>query len=296
MSLRFKMNLVLIITLFAGTTLISVITFSGFKSQAESDVLSRAELILNNASAIRLYMSEQLTPLLARQSKRAYLPQSVPAHAVRRSTAQLEERFPYLRYNEASLNPTNPANSATAWEQEIIRGFIDSPDKSRQSGITPAGTHLYLSKPVKVNSESCQGCHGDPADMPLTLRAQFKNSRAFGWKKGQVVAAQFVKIPLNVPLGMAQQAFKPVLGKIILIAVGIGVLTALLLNLIVIQRVQRVSRTANAISLGSTKFGDFNANGSDEIAVLERSFNRMRRSLSNAIDLLEEKTGNYTRM
>ena len=296
MSLRFKMNLALIITLFIGTTLIGVITFSSFKSQAENNVLSRAELMLDNASAIRLYMSEHITPLLARQSKRAYLPQSVPAHAVRRSTAQLEKQFPFLRYNEASINPTNPENKATAWEQEIIRGFIDSPDKAKQTGVTPTGTHLYLSRPVKVNSESCQGCHGDPAAMPLTLRAHYKNSKAFGWKNGQVVAAQFVKIPLSVPLQMAQQSFKPVLGKIILIAVGIAILAALLLNLIVVQRVQRISKTANAISLGSTKFGDFTASGSDEIATLERSFNRMRRSLSNAIDLLEEKTGNYTRM
>ena len=83
-----------------------------------------------------------------------------------------------------------------------------------------------------------------------------------------------------------------------LILVGVFILVAVLLNMflnkLIIRRIKLMSRVANDISLGSGETGEFHYEGSDEVASLAKSFNRMRRSLTSAMDMLEQND-NQTR-
>jgi HAMP domain-containing protein len=56
---------------------------------------------------------------------------------------------------------------------------------------------------------------------------------------------------------------------------------------LVIRPVTRLSRLANRVSLGELKAPAFNATGRDEIGSLARSLTRMRRSLVQAMVMLE---------
>jgi protein-histidine pros-kinase len=51
---------------------------------------------------------------------------------------------------------------------------------------------------------------------------------------------------------------------------------------------KRLGTIADLVSLGNLEAPEFPAEGADEMAVLGQSFNRMRRSLVEAIEMLEK--------
>ena len=61
------------------------------------------------------------------------------------------------------------------------------------------------------------------------------------------------------------------------------VLLNVLLHFFVIRPVAEMSRIANEVSLGKLGLPEYVVRGSDEIALLSASFNRMRRSLEEAL-------------
>jgi nitrogen fixation/metabolism regulation signal transduction histidine kinase len=75
----------------------------------------------------------------------------------------------------------------------------------------------------------------------------------------------------------------------ILLAVFVLIMIILnvLLHYVVIKPVTKVTRIANAVSLGDLDIEEYERKGSDEIAVLSVAFNRMHRSLDSAMRMLE---------
>jgi HAMP domain-containing protein len=59
-----------------------------------------------------------------------------------------------------------------------------------------------------------------------------------------------------------------------------------LLILLVIRPVNQLSNMASSVSLGNSEITEFPVTGKDEIAELSHSFNRMGRSLLEAMKLL----------
>jgi protein-histidine pros-kinase len=68
----------------------------------------------------------------------------------------------------------------------------------------------------------------------------------------------------------------------------IGVALNLMLLAMVIQPVTRLSALADQVSLGKLDVPDFRARAKDEIGVLADSFNRMKKSVVQAMKMLEE--------
>lgn len=68
-------------------------------------------------------------------------------------------------------------------------------------------------------------------------------------------------------------------------------LVNLLLKLTVVNPIQDMSRTANAVSQGKSGAPEFKSKGTGELAVLAASFNRMRRSLDKAMTMLNDGKG-----
>jgi len=97
-----------------------------------------------------------------------------------------------------------------------------------------------------------------------------------------------VSIPLTVPLARAYQA----LFWFMLILVGTFVVTVvmvdLLLRVLVAKPVAEISEMADSVSMGQLDTPEYIRNSRDEIGSLSMSFNRMRRSLQNAMTMLEE--------
>jgi protein-histidine pros-kinase len=255
-------------------------------------VLQEARLMIDQASAVRGYTDREIGPLLADQSKIRFLPQSIPFFAAQSVFRSLHTEYPDYAYKEAALNPTNPADRATDWEADIITQFQHDPSMADlvTTRDTPSGPTLNLARPIKVSEQGCLACHSTPQSAPSSMIDLYGTAHGFGWKVGDVVGAQIVSIPTSFALERAQRLF---LGFIIGLAV-IFLLMLLLLNLLlhffIIRPVQRISAVASEVSLGNLDVPEYQPRGKDEIASLAASFNRMRRSLANALRMLEPTT------
>jgi protein-histidine pros-kinase len=74
----------------------------------------------------------------------------------------------------------------------------------------------------------------------------------------------------------------PFAGFLILLFISVN----LLLNFVVIRPIERMAKTAEAISMGEINTPEYHYRGSDEIGRLAASFTRMHRSLLEAFRML----------
>ena len=63
--------------------------------------------------------------------------------------------------------------------------------------------------------------------------------------------------------------------------------SVLMLSALIIKPIQRMAEAADKVSTGDFSVPEAQAQGKDEISVLGASFNRMRRSLQKAMQMLE---------
>jgi len=62
-----------------------------------------------------------------------------------------------------------------------------------------------------------------------------------------------------------------------------------MLSVLIVRPITRMSVAADKISMGEMDVPEFGEGGSDEVSLLAKSFNRMRRSLEKALSLIDEK-------
>ena len=68
----------------------------------------------------------------------------------------------------------------------------------------------------------------------------------------------------------------------------LGILINLMLHFLVTRPVTRMARHAEEVSLGTLDMPELDDKGKDEVAMLARAFNRMQRSLNNAMKMMTE--------
>ena len=89
MKLLLKFNLIFIIVMALGVAVSGWISRSMLQEQAQQEVLGGARLLMEQASAVRAYTSNQITKLLQEQMKVEFLPQSVPSYSATEVLATL---------------------------------------------------------------------------------------------------------------------------------------------------------------------------------------------------------------
>ena len=90
-----------------------------------------------------------------------------------------------------------------------------------------------------------------------------------------------------VPFERAGRAFQTFMVSLAVVFVIIAIALNLMLYYMVIRPVTSLSRLADQVSLGQLDVPEFTVKRSDEIGVLSGSFNRMRKSLVEAMKMLE---------
>ena len=100
---------------------------------------------------------------------------------------------------------------------------------------------------------------------------------------------QIVSVPMSVAFKKADDIRLLFLGLFLSVFVVLTLLLNLGLGFVVIGPVMRLSRIAEDVSLGKADVPEYERKGSDQIAVLVASFNRMRRSLQEAMRMLSER-------
>ena len=175
----------------------------------------------------------------------------MPGYAATENFGYLRTQFPDYSYKEATLNPTNPRDRAVDWEADIVNAFRNDPKLRQLSGErdSATGKSLYFAQPIRA-SPPCLECHSTPDAAPQPMLARYGSSNGFGWKDGEVIAAQVISLPLSVPLEIARAEFRTVLIYLAIIFVSsLAVLNAVLYFMIARPAAQ-LSDMANRISLG----------------------------------------------
>lgn len=291
MKLLAKFNLMLILLFGIGLLLVSLLSRRFLEDNAGKQIIDQARLMVSSARSTRDYTEEELNPLLEKTPDNAerFLPQTIPFYAATVTFNHLRRDYPDYTYKEAALNPTNPRDRAEEWEADIINTFRNHPDKTEliNKRDTPAGPTIYLAQPI-VAAKGCLECHSTPAAAPPTLLSTYGSSNGFGWKLNEVVGAQIVSVPTEVPLAIAHQAFHTLLLYLSLTFVATLVVIDLGLYFIVIVPLRKLAKAADLVSKGDLSQPEFAVKGKDEIAEVTGSFNRMYVSLIKAMKMLEE--------
>ena len=289
MRLLLKFNLIFVLVFIAGLFASAYVSRDLLQRNAQQEILEHARLTMEKAVAVRSYTIEQIAPLLGTQMKYEFLPQTVPAYSATEVLAKLAKVYPDYTYKEATLNPTNPRDRAVDWEADIVGRFRNQPDQKELVGErdTPLGRALYIARPLRITNAACLACHDTAAAAPKTLVDKYGPNNGFGWKLNEVIGAQVVSVPMAVPLARAERTFHVFMTSLIGIFVAIGVVLNLMLWALVIRPVAQLSKLADRVSLGEMTAPEFKARGRDEIGMLTQSFARMRRSLEQAMRMLE---------
>jgi HAMP domain-containing protein len=290
MGLRLKFNLAIIGALALGFVLAGMALHDLFLANARQEVIQDARIMLEAGNGVRHYTDTEIGPLLGVQQGDRFEKASVPFFAAEAVLRDVRTRFPDYIYKEAALNPTNPTDRATDWEADIINAFRNTPTlaESISERQTPTGPALSLAHPVAVNDQQCLACHSTPSQAPSAMLSAYGPGNGFGWHMNEVIGAQIVSVPEAVPLQKAQRAFVTIAGILAATFVLITSILNLLLHYMVTRPVMMMAAIANDVSLGKENVAEYEPKGRDEIASLAHSFNRMRRSLDHALDMLKD--------
>ena len=289
MGLRLKFNLVLVVVFLAGFAAAGFITRELLQENAREEVLRNARLMMDTALSVRAYTVEQIKPHLDKQLEEVFLPQTVPAYAATETLSHIQKKYRDYGYKEATLNPTNPRDRATDWEADLVQQFRQNVDAkeliSERSAAT--GRMLYIAKPIQISNAACLQCHSVPAAAPASMVKIYGEANGFGWKHNEIVGAQVVTVPMDIPQRNADRAFKTFMASLAGVFVVVFIVLNLMLSWLIVRPIRQMSLAADRISTGDFDVPEFSDGGKDEVAVLGSSFNRMRRSLEKAMQMID---------
>jgi protein-histidine pros-kinase len=289
MGLRLKFNLVLLVVFALGLGVTGYVSYDLLHKNAREEVLRSAGVMMEAALSMRSYTVSQIRPLLPYDPEKFH-PQSVPAYSATEIMTSLRKKYPDYFYKEATLNPTNPRNKAVEWEADIVNAFRGNPERGEISGTrdTPTGPSLYLARPFQIKDKACLSCHTTAAEAPPAMVKIYGPNNGFGWKHLEVIGAQVVSVPMDLPIRNANRAFYTFMLSLSGVFVALFVILNVMMSLLIVRPITRMSEAANEISTGNMEIPEFSERGSDEVSLLAKSFNRMRRSLEKAIELIEK--------
>ncbi len=287
-GIRLKLNLVLLAVAVIGVGLFALISGPFLTEQARQEVLVRSRIMTAAGIGIRQYTSQEVAPLLNHPKADKFDPQAIGAYAAVKSFAVVHNDFPDYNLSVASLNPFNPANRAKDWQADIINELRDNPAKTEVITVreTPTGRVLTLSRPI-IAAQSCLSCHDSPDVAPLAMLAAYGKQNGFGFKLNEVMAIQIVSVPMTVPLENGRKTLYLFMALLAVVFALIILLTNLLMSFSIIRPILRMSQVAGDVSMGKTNVEEYVKGGSDEVASLSVSLNRMKRSVDEAIKLLD---------
>jgi HAMP domain-containing protein len=289
MGLRLKFNLVLLLVFILGLAVTGYLSHELLRKNAKDEVLRNAGVMMEAALSMRGYTNTQIRPLIPHNDS-IFHPQSVPAYSATEIMNALRKKYEDYSYKEATLNPTNPRNKAVEWESDIVNVFRNDPARTEISGIreTPTGQSLYLARPFQITDKGCLSCHNSADQAPPAMVKIYGPNNGFGWKHMEVVGAQIVSVPMSLPIKNADRAFLTFMASLAAVFVILFVILNLMMSALIVRPITQMSKAADEISTGNMAIPEFSEAGKDEVSLLAKSFNRMRRSLEKAIELIEK--------
>ncbi len=290
LSLAAKFNLVFIFVFLVGFIAAGFVADRLLKSNARDETLRTARMLMDSALATRTYTSKQILPLIKPLMTEQFLPQSVPSYSATEHLHALLEKYPAFSYKEATLNPTNLRDRTADWEADVVNELRRQNSTTELIGErdSSTGRSLYIAKPLQIKDGACLTCHSVPEAAPKPMVAIYGPNNGFGWKLNEIVGAQIISVPMEVPMKRATEIWNSFMLSLLGVFAFLFVALNVMVYFFVTRRITRLAQLADEVSMGRFEADEFDAKGSDEVSNLAQSFGRMRTSLASAMRMLEE--------
>jgi HAMP domain-containing protein len=290
MNLKLRFNLVFTLLFVLALGVAGGTVYRLVQANANAEVVRDAQRLMDVAIAVRGYTVDNVKPHLDPLLERHFLPETVPAFAATETLARLAAKQPGYSYKEATLNPTNLRDKPTDWERQIVDRFRAQAGTTELSGEvgTAKGDLFYVARPIKITNPACLACHSTPSAAPSSLIARYGPDHGFGWQMNEIVGAQIVAVPTALPQEKARHLLVTFIGSLVAVFVALFLVLNWLLQRLVVKPVRDVAAAARRVSQGDLSLAEFSETRADEIGTLQKSFNRMRRSLVKAMGMLRQ--------
>lgn len=264
-------------------------------SIATARINNRARGLMETMLAVRQYANEKTTPIIEPmnfEQAQVFLPESVPSYAAKSVFASMQKmtQFKNYRYREAVTHPTNAEDLPTELEAAIIERFKSNPKLQEVSGddINPILPFHYTARPLTVTSASCLRCHATPDQAPISLINAYGPKNGFGWKVGEIIGAQIVKVPMNEIVEKKDEIKKSLLVLIIACLVALALVMFYALDYLLVRPLAKFTVVADSASQSPNSTTFPKSSSVEELNRLQRSLERLRVSLLVAINLVQK--------
>ncbi|GAC1302088.1 MAG: DUF3365 domain-containing protein [Steroidobacteraceae bacterium] len=274
MRIETRIALVTAISFSAAALAAGILSYRIEIRQAQLDINSKAEVLIDAASAVRHYTNDEIAPLFTDTAVTPFLPQQVPAYAAQATMLDLHARYPQFQYHEVSVNPTNANDRASDWEAGLLRQLRADDKLTEVVGERGSGnsSRFFVARPLRVTSAACLRCHSVPAAAPAAMLAKYGSTSGFGWKLGDVTALQIVDVPTAPSRRKAFDSVTVTVGSIAATFALIQVLLSFIIRSQIVRPLALLKETARALSMGS---GPADPDGPP----LPREFDEVRQAL-----------------
>ncbi|BAB73959.1 c-type heme family protein [Anabaena sp. FACHB-709] len=289
-----KFNLLLTIVFIISIVVSGAALSSILQNRAQTEVISKALVLLNTMTSVRQYTQDRVRNLLLPQleTQAAFIPETVPAFSATEVFENLRknEQYQNFFYKEATLNPTNLRDKADSYEAAIVERFRKNPSLPEIASFRtlPEGTVFYIARPLAVKEQSCLQCHSTPEKAPKSQLVTYGSENGFGWQLNEIVAAQIISVPSEEVFNNAQSTWLGIMAFLVVIFAIVVIIINFLIKKTVIQRIRKIENIAQRVSTGDMS-AEFEDKTNDEIGGLAAAFNRMKYSLTIAMDMLNKQ-------
>ncbi|MGB5967978.1 MAG: DUF3365 domain-containing protein [Spirulinaceae cyanobacterium] len=281
---------VLLLLIFLGGMVLSSVALSGaMQSRAENEVVAKAEILMQTMSSVRNYTSNNIKYLLDKHLNWSseFAPETVPAYSAREVFEDFRHQPEYKNflYKEATLNPTNLRDQADEFETQLIEQFKQDPITKEIKGYRQglAEKYFFIARRVSVEQESCLQCHSLPQLAPEHMLKTYGNEHGFGWKLGEIVAAQTIYVPASQVFAQGSRYLILVISIFTSIFALAILFINLLLNRTVVKPLKQLTRIAQKATNQESEPTDLLQNLAilgDEPGQLAKAFQDMKQEVS----------------
>ncbi len=292
---RYRIGTAVIVLLFCSV--VSVLIYYYLKESATRTIYKETEIFIQAADATRTYVKDVLRPEITRRlPPGTFIPQAMSTSFVGREImARLRQRFPDFQYRRAARNPMNPINQADAFEISMLDWFREHPSAGEWHGLIHKQGASYYSRLRAIYAESeCLVCHGDPRDAPADMKKLYGTRGGYGYRVGDVVAADTIYIPVDVSFVRIKET---ALGAFLVTAIFLFTLIAmlyLLFNRTVVLELKGILSTFRSLSGKPADENLMEIEASqDEFAQLKNAFETVAADLTQAHGELTASESKY---
>lgn len=292
MSIKWKINLLLLIIGVVTSISIGLFNYYETKNRVINDAYKKASIISSFAMASRSYTVQTMRPLaLQMAQKGSFHPEIMGGFFVARSIAEeFSKNQPGYMFKQATLDPVNDQNRADNQEREIIKYFSANRNIKTKKGMIDKNGHkyYYIAQPV-VAKKQCLTCHGSRENALPGRVARYPGSGGYNYEPNQVVASFINYVPLQKALEDLNFASLKMVGASILSIMLIVASVWVVLELLVTKPIVRLTNMAEHLSRGKGLDQQIKVESKDEIGALYNAYNRMRISVIKLIKIINQK-------